>query len=117
MADDVIDQSALKRLLDVIGGDREDFLELVEEFQGSTPQLLEKMQAAATNGDIDALRVNAHSLKSNGRDFGATALANDCEALEHACREGSVDDASGRVEAIATKLAEARQELTRLAAQ
>ena len=81
MSEGVINKAALQRLLDVIGGDREDLAELLEEFETSTPQTLAEMQAAAAAGDLGALRIASHSLKSNGRDFGADALATACDPL------------------------------------
>ena len=80
MTDEIIDKAALDRLLAVIGGDPEDLQDLLEEFETSTPDTLAKMQAAAAEGDLEALRISVHSLKSNGRDFGATRLAAACEA-------------------------------------
>ncbi len=106
-----IDRAALQRLLDVIGGDPEDLAELLEEFEDATPKTLEKMAAAASSGDLDSLRISTHSLKSNGRDFGATALAQLCEALENDCRDGTVDDPVDRVAAIAVELDRARSAL------
>ncbi len=111
MCDEVIDLEALKRLLDVIGGDPEDLEELLEEFEEVGPSTLVTMQSAAASGDLDALRIASHSLKSNGRDFGATALAKACEALEHACRSGEVADPKAQVQAIATELKRARAAL------
>ncbi len=111
VTDDVIDLEALKRLLDVIGGDPEDLDELLEEFEEVGPSTLKTMQDAAASGDVDALRISSHSMKSNGRDFGATALAEACEALEHACRSGEIDDPEAQVRMIAAELERARAAL------
>ena len=111
MSEDVIDLEALKRLLDVIGGDPEDLDELLEEFEEVGPSTLKNMQDAAASGDLDALRISSHSLKANGRDFGATALSKACEGLEHACKSGEVADPVGQVEKIATELDRARAAL------
>lgn len=111
MSEDVIDMDALRRLLEVIGGDQEDLDELIEEFDKIGPEAVQTMQNAAKSGDLNALRISSHSLKSNGRDFGATALADACEALEHACREGSVEDPAAQVTDIASKLERARSAL------
>lgn len=111
MSDDVIDLQALNRLLEVIGGDPEDLDELLEEFEDVGPSTLKSMQAAAASGDFDALRIASHSLKSNGRDFGATALAKACEDLEHACKAGEVGDPVAQVQAIAAELDRARAAL------
>ena len=114
VSNDIIDQAALNRLLEVIGGDPEDLAELIEEFETTTPKTLAEMQVADTSGDLDALRISAHSLKSNGRDFGATALATACETLEHACKIGDVADPVAQVSAIGDVLTEARAALSNL---
>lgn len=111
MSTDIIDQDAIRRLLSVIGGDREDFVELMEEFEESTPQLVDKMTRAAAESDLDSLRISAHSLKSNGRDFGAVRLAVLCEELEHACKEGNVSGPAEKVVEIGQALNEAREAL------
>ena len=104
----MIDRGAIARLLEVIGGDVDDLRELLEEFHSSTPALVDQMQAAAASGDTDALRIAAHSLKSNSRDFGALALGDLCEGLEHDCRAGAVTDGPARVAAISHELAVVR---------
>lgn len=111
MSTDIIDDNAIRRLLSVIGGDREDFLELMEEFEESTPLLVDKMKQAATEANLDSLRITAHSLKSNARDFGAVNLATLCEALEHACKTGDVPGPAEKVDEIEQALNAAREAL------
>lgn len=106
-----IDRSAIERLLGVIGGNRDDLMELLEEFLVVAPDGLRKMERAVNSGDLDALRIAAHSLKSNSRDFGAVALAGLCQDLEHACKSGVVVNAAGQVEAIAEAFATTRTAL------
>jgi len=103
-----IDQKALGRLLEVIGGDSEDLKELVDEFEQTTPDLIATMRMAAEKSDMTAIRIAAHSLKSNARDMGAMRLAELCEALEHAAREGAIDAPGDRVEVIETELTRTR---------
>ena len=104
MTEEVIDSEALEKLRDVIGGDPEDLAELIDEFDTVTPEVLATMKSAAGTNDFEALRISAHSLKSNSRDFGAVALASSCEALERDCRNGWVDDPVGRVALIGCPL-------------
>lgn len=111
MSTDIIDQDAIRRLLNVIGGDREDFIELMEEFEESTPPLVDKMKSAVAESDFNSLRISAHSLKSNGRDFGAVRLAALCEELEHACKDGNVSGPAEKVEEIGQALNAAREAL------
>jgi HPt (histidine-containing phosphotransfer) domain-containing protein len=109
-----IDEDAIRRLLEVIGGDREDLQELTDEFEEETPKLVAKMRAAVAEGDHDALRIHAHSLKSNGRDFGAVRLAGLSERLEQQCRAGEVADPAAQVEDIGQELDRARAALREL---
>lgn len=87
-----IDPAALQRLLDVIGGDREDLQELLEDYLDTAPRLAAEIRAGAEIGDADAMRIAAHTLKSNARDFGAMKLSALCQELEQACREKSVTE-------------------------
>lgn len=108
----VIEKHALLRLLDVIGGDPDDLQELLEDFEETTPGTLQEMKDAAANDDLTALRISSHSLKANGRDFGAVALADACAQLEQACRDGTVQDAVAEVHAISEELSRARAALS-----
>lgn len=114
MTNHVIDSAALQRLLEVIGGDPDDLAELAEDFETVTPEVLAGMQRAAETNDIESLRISAHSLKSNSRDFGAMVLAASCEALERDCRDGTVVDPMTRVSIIGRQLDDARAAIKEL---
>lgn len=114
MSEGIIDRKAIERLLDVIGGDSDDLLELIDEFKESTPGMLVKMQEAVAEADHNALRILAHSLKSNARDFGATTLAKLCEQLERDCKSGLVSDPGSQVGAISSELKVATATLAQL---
>lgn len=114
MSELTLDMVALKRLLDVIGGDPEDFAELKDEYLESVPEIIEAIAAASTSGDLAALRVASHSLKGNAREFGATHLAELCSVLETACKAGTPFDATDQVAAIVDAEATARAALEAL---
>lgn len=114
MSGDVIDRAAIDKLLDMIGGDPEDLQELIDEFNEETPAIVATMDSAAQAGDMDALRIAVHGLKSNGRDMGALALADLCADLEHACKDGTVTDPVGQVSAIKAELTRATTALSGL---
>ena len=111
MTTDVIDRTALKKLLEVIGGDPEDLQDLIDEFENTTPDIMDQIRAAGSTRDWAALRISTHSLKSSGRDFGALELATLCERLEHQCRAQAVTDADGQIARIGSALDAARQAL------
>lgn len=112
MTDDFIDRAALRRLLETIGGDVEDLLELVGDYAEDAPKLVEEIRAAARAGDADAMRIAAHTLKSNARDFGAFRLAALCQRLEQDCREHLPADPDAAVIEIAAAEAEAQAALS-----
>ena len=103
----IIDRAALKRLLTVIGGDEEDLAELVDDFSDSAPALAKTISEAMQSGDSDAMRIAAHTLKSNARDFGAVHLSKLCEAMERALKEETPESLGWAAEEIATQTAEA----------
>ncbi len=109
-----IDLSALRRLLEVIGGDLEDLEELIEDYAANAPTLVAQMQAADENGDLGALRIAAHSLKSNAQDLGAIHLSELCASLEQQCKEGSVSEPGSAIATIATEEALAREALSQV---
>jgi histidine phosphotransfer protein HptB len=57
-------------------------VELVETFLRDAPALLQTLRVALENAEPQELRRAAHALKSNGRMFGATKLADLCQELE-----------------------------------
>ncbi len=114
MQGSVIDHDAIARLLELIGGDPEDLQELLDEFQETTPGIASAMADAARDGDLSALRIGAHSLKSNAADMGATLLSSLCATLEAACKDGTVENASAQVDVIKDELDRARAALLEL---
>lgn len=83
-----ISKSALGRLLAAIGGDRDDLEELREDYLAVAPELAQRLASAHGSADLNKLRITAHELKSNARDFGAESLAYLCEAVERAAKQG-----------------------------
>jgi len=86
MDEPIIDIEALKRLLHLIGGDTGELGELLDEFLETAPVLVASISQAAAVGNRNDVRISAHTLKSNARDFGAMRLSRLCAALEQDCR-------------------------------
>lgn len=105
----MIDRAALERLQEALGDDPADLVDLLETFLSDAPEIVDLMDAAADAADLDVVRRQAHSLKSNARDMGATALAGLCASLEGDLRDGrDPGDLKGRVAGV-------REEWTRVA--
>ena len=99
MSQAVIDEAVFAELVDSAGAD---FVpELIDSFLEDAPQGLSALRSAVAAGDAVAFRREAHSLKSNGNTFGATAFAEAARALEHTPLAELGEGAAARVEALA----------------
>ena len=108
---DAIDRTALQRLQSMMGGDPAHLRELVEGFLEEAPQLVATLRQGAEVGDAAAVRLAAHSLKSNAADFGAATLRDLNAALEQMAKEGSLDGASALAESIEQEFARVQRAL------
>ena len=91
--DRAFDARALAALLEIIGGDRTALAELIGSFLDEGPDLIARIEGAARDGDAEALRRAAHTMKSSAADFGAMELSRLCHALEALGRAGRTDGA------------------------
>ena len=73
MSESLIDQSVFDALRETAGHDFAD--ELVNTLLEEAPGMMPDLKTAAGSGDDDAYRRAAHSLNSNAKVFGASALA------------------------------------------
>jgi HPt (histidine-containing phosphotransfer) domain-containing protein len=103
-AAEAVDGSVLDQL-EAMTGDPAFVAELVETFLREGPALLRMIRRS----DGDDVRRAAHTLKSNAGTFGATALAELCQALEGAAKERGYDaaDLPVRIEAEYARVAAA----------
>jgi signal transduction histidine kinase/DNA-binding response OmpR family regulator/HPt (histidine-containing phosphotransfer) domain-containing protein/PAS domain-containing protein len=90
----LLDPTALENLISMLGGEFEFLVELIDSFLEDAPQLLIELEQHVKAGDAAGVRQVAHSLKSNGADFGATTFSNLCKELEMIGRSGTVDGAA-----------------------
>jgi signal transduction histidine kinase/DNA-binding response OmpR family regulator/HPt (histidine-containing phosphotransfer) domain-containing protein len=112
-----LDPAALRNLLSVVGGEFTYLEELIDSFLEDAPQLLTDLERFVEAGDALGASQMAHSLKSNGADFGATAFADLCKELETKGRTGSLEGAAelmarigAEYEHVAAALASVRHE-------
>jgi len=89
-ATSVLDPAAMENLREVAGGDTVFLVELIGAFLDDAPRLLAGMRQALEDGDAALLRRSAHNLKSNGAEFGATALSELCQEMETTARAGAL---------------------------
>jgi len=85
----VISASTFAALREMAGGDLID--DLIDAFLEDAPRMIAAMQAGMEAQDVDAVRRNAHSMKSNADTFGATALSAVAREVEMRARAGDLD--------------------------
>ena len=96
-----LDRAALDELNEMTGGDPAFLAELIDTFLADGTDLVSSIRTAAASGDAAALRRAAHTLKSNSRTFGATALGDLCQQIEERAATGNLGGVAilvGRVE-------------------
>jgi CheY-like chemotaxis protein len=86
----VLDPAALDNLLEMLGGEFRYLLELIDSFLEDAPELLNELDGYVWKGDSGGVRRIAHSLKSNGADFGADRFSQLCKELEEMGRLGEM---------------------------
>lgn len=106
-----LDVRTLDELRDSVGNDPDFLAELIDEFLADAPDQLATLREAATSGDAEAARRAAHTLKGNGRTFGATELASMCQEAEAAATAGDLGVVLARVDEIGAEWERARAEL------
>jgi CheY-like chemotaxis protein/HPt (histidine-containing phosphotransfer) domain-containing protein len=85
-----LDPTALDNLRITTGGDPVFLAELINTFLEDAPDLLDNLRQALSKEDAAGVRLAAHSLKSNGADFGATTFSTLCQQLEMLGKSGQL---------------------------
>jgi len=109
MSTDPIDREVLARL-DFGEPPGEMLALLVATFLEHAPDNVTAMVDGARTGDVEAVTLAAHSLKSSARQFGALHLGDLCEVVESAGKAGTID--ADTVAAIPVEFERARAALT-----
>jgi HPt (histidine-containing phosphotransfer) domain-containing protein len=91
---EILDPAALENLREMVSGDTEFIVELVNAFLDDAPKMLSDMRQALASEDATLLHRVAHSFKSNSAEFGAMALSSLCRELERAGKDGALSEAA-----------------------
>jgi signal transduction histidine kinase/CheY-like chemotaxis protein/HPt (histidine-containing phosphotransfer) domain-containing protein len=97
---DYLDPAALDNLRNMTGGDPVFLVELINTFLEDAPQLLNDLRQALDKEDSSGVRLAAHSLKSNGADFGARTFSSLCQQLEMLGKSGQLTRAEALLDQV-----------------
>jgi CheY-like chemotaxis protein len=84
---------------------------VIRLYLANAPELLAAVRTAMVQGNSEALRQAAHSLKSSSASLGATTLAERCRALEAEARAGACPEPGAELEALKSEFHEVRLDL------
>ncbi len=82
-----------EQLLDDIGGDDELVQKVLDCAALEIPKEVEKLRVCCAGSDTEAIRVQAHGIKSIAADIYATNLRDICAHVEAAGKEGNLEHA------------------------
>jgi CheY-like chemotaxis protein/HPt (histidine-containing phosphotransfer) domain-containing protein len=116
MADEVDDPEPVDLAeIEATVGDPIFVRQLISTFLNDAPGLVATLRSSLEQSNLEELRRAAHTLKSNGRTFGATALASLSEELELCARTGTVENAGDLITRIEKEYARVEGALGALA--
>ena len=101
----VFDPAAMEDLLAILGGEFAYLEEIIDSFLEDAPTLLAELDRFVEDANPAGAGRVAHSLKSNGADFGATAFSDLCREMETRGRSGEMNGAADLLLAIEAEYA------------
>jgi CheY-like chemotaxis protein len=108
----VLDPKALERLRATLGRQADATLPgLIQSFYEDAERLLAGARQALEAGQVEELRIAAHSLKSTSATFGAMALSAEARELERLARDGLLEEAPRLIARAETEFTRAKAEL------
>jgi HPt (histidine-containing phosphotransfer) domain-containing protein len=108
----IIDMPTFEALRDAMGVDY--IGEVIQVYFEETPQLIANLKDALEKQDCEVFRRSAHSIKSTSNSFGALEFGIQAKELEMMGREGNLDGAASKVEALQVNYLLVKQALEEL---
>lgn len=114
----VIDRTPIDEYVEMMGpGGRESMSDLIDIYLQSSPVLLQGLQEAMENHDLEGLRRSAHSWKSSSASLGAARLSELCKTLEFHMRGLLAAQENGRASEALTISQEVGEQIGQIAAE
>lgn len=106
-----------EHLLQMTDGDVEFEHELLATYRASAQNILARLRAAVSSGDVTQVMREAHALKGASLNVGATAMGKCAGAIEEAARAGNLAVATESARLLDNEEAALWAELDRLRAE
>ena len=104
----VLDDGVLRELREIMD---DDYLGLLQTYLRNAPQLVAQVREAIDKGDVEAMVLPVHSLKSSSANVGATQVSELAREVERLARAGNLRDAEIAFRAVDNAFADAQAAL------
>ncbi|NPV54337.1 MAG: AAA family ATPase [Firmicutes bacterium] len=106
-----VDATRRNEFGEMIGGDGDFLIDLIETFLRDMPAKLASLREALKQKDAATLRLQAHGMKSSGYLLGITGFAGLCQELESTASAGELDAAEELMMVIEAKYGRLEEEM------
>ncbi|WNJ18861.1 Hpt domain-containing protein [Pontibacter sp. G13] len=89
-----LDENSRETVFDLMDGDKELIVDLVDTLIDSNPDLIDQLNKALETGDAKGVRDSAHTLKSSNLQLGATDFADMCQKMEYLGKSNQLNEAA-----------------------
>ena len=107
-----LDGTSLARLQEIMGGEFNNLALLIDSFLADAPVLIDQLSKSISEGNAAEVRRLAHSLKSNGVDFGAQEFTALCKDLEAAGKSNQLDHTAALLACLTQEFEQVKKLLT-----
>lgn len=106
-----LDSSTREDILDLMDGDSEMVIDLIESLMESSPELMAELQEGLASGDSQKVKSAAHTLKSSNAQLGALNFAELCLEMEIIGKSSDLSNAGSVYESIQREYSKVEQAL------
>ncbi|MBT4761693.1 MAG: Hpt domain-containing protein [Bdellovibrionaceae bacterium] len=103
-----------EQFLNLIEGDKELFITLLDLFKKDWPSLIEQLEKAMDSGQLNSVEQVSHRLKGNLRNFYAHQAAEKAMSFEVAGRENDLGSVKGKVGELTLSIQAVEKDLEQL---
>ena len=104
-----LDAEVREQLIDLMDGDAEDIIDLIETLEETNPMYHDQLSEALTANDFEGVRNASHALKSAYAQIGALAMSEYMKQIEAAAKDGGISSVAALFEAATEEEKKVRQ--------
>lgn len=106
-----LDAEKRSEIVELMDGDAEMVIELIDTLLESAPGLMEELAAAVAARHTEGVREAAHALKSSNAQLGAVVFSGMCQQMENHGKNQDADAAAGFLPAMQEEFARVQEAL------